>query len=352
MATRTTFGPGRVNLVGDHTDYNGGVALPMAVDLGVTVTFEPDDRGRLDVRAEGFGHAHLRLDGSSPDGDGSPPWAALIVAMVALARPSTGGDMSITSSLPVGAGLSSSAALCVALARAFDVEGPPLAVARLCRAAEHRVGAPVGLMDPWVSAGGSAGHALLLDFALEVARPVPLPADVEVVVVDSGEQRTLRTSAYAARVAECEAAAAVIGPLPQAGDADLLGLRDPTLRRRARHVAHECRRVQAVAAAFGADDAAEAGRQMTESHRSLAEDFEVSTPAIDALVAELGRRPGVLGARLTGAGFGGCVVALARPGALDAPSLGLGRRAWRVEASDGAYAAPPGTVPQRQTSGG
>jgi galactokinase len=192
-------------------------------------------------------------------------------------------------------------------------------------------------MDPLVCAGGRQGHALLIDFATLATRQVPMPAETEVVVVDSGHRRALRDSGYATRVAECEAAAAVIGPLGLAGAADLTALRDPLLRRRARHVITECERVRRCAAAFAAGDLGQAGALMTESHRSLADDFDVSTPEVDALVAHLESLGGVFGARMTGAGFGGCVVALGRPGAVD-----LGRlpgRGWRVEATDGTVAA-------------
>jgi galactokinase len=165
---------------------------------------------------------------------------------------------------------------------------------------------------------------------------VPVPTDAEVVVVDSGRPRAVRSSAYLARVAECEAAEAIVGPLGSATGADLAGLRDPVLRRRARHVVTECARVRATAEALAASDLVEAGRLMGESHRSLATDFEVSTPELDGLVADLEARPGVLGARMTGAGFGGCVVALSRLGALEVGELS--QPAWRVLPADGTYA--------------
>ncbi|MBV8463436.1 MAG: hypothetical protein JO368_09085 [Acidimicrobiales bacterium] len=348
------FAPGRVNLIGDHTDYNAGVALPMAVQLGVTVTYVPTDDAHLDVSSTELGRARVplggrwdadadRAGGTGADGDvsddGLPPWARLIAAVADLARPESGGRVSISSSLPTGAGLSSSAALTVALARAFGVEGSPVDVARLCQAAEHRIGAPVGLMDPWVCAGGRAGHALLLDFAATSARPVTLPAEAEWVVIDSGQPRSVRTSDYLERVAECEAATALIGPLGAATSDDLVGIRDARLRRRARHVVTECARVRTAAAALVAGDLPAVGQQMWASHRSLSSDFEVSTPELDELADELSRRPGVLGARLTGAGFGGCLVVLGRAGGVDAS--GLGRRSWRVSPSAGAYVPSP-----------
>ncbi len=329
-----------MNLIGDHTDYNLGVALPMAIGLGVTVEFRQADQPHITVSSTAFEDpVVIPLDLSAAEeiiGALEPPWARLVGAMVALARPDSGGTVHIGSTLPMGSGLSSSAALCVALAEVFGVTGALSVVARLCQEAERRSGVPVGAMDPLVCAGGHRGHALLIDFATMATRQVPVPADVDVIVVDSGQHRTLNSSQYAVRVAECEAAASIIGPLGSAGEADLVGLRDPLLRRRARHVVSECRRVRECADALTAGDLAAAGSLMIQSHRSLADDFEVSTDVLDALVEGLSARPGVFGARLTGAGFGGCVVALTRPNAVDPETLTA--PAWRVEASDGTMA--------------
>jgi galactokinase len=339
---RRVMGPGRVNLIGDHTDYNRGLALPMAIGLGVTVELTADDRPRLVVTSEAFDEpAEIPLDPIPGPAAGwpEPSWARLVAAMVALARPGSGGTLTITSTLPVGAGLSSSAALAVALAEVFGVGGTPESIARLCQAAEHRAGAPVGLLDPLVCAGGRSGHAMLIDFATLATRHVAVPGDAEIVVVDSGQRRTVRTSAYATRVAECERAAALIGSLGQATEADVNTIPDPVVRGRARHVVGECARVRDMAAALASDDLAGAGRLLAESHRSLAEDFAVSTPVLDALVEQLSRQPGVLGARMTGAGFGGCVVALTHTAALDVEAWPT--PAWRVRASDGTVAARP-----------
>jgi galactokinase len=338
-------GPGRVNLIGDHTDYNRGLALPMAVDLGVTVTFVPSGGGRLAVTSSAFaGTATVPVGGGGGGGGREPDpttlkpaWARLVAAVAALAPAPSGGRLTIESTLPVGSGLSSSAALVVALAEVFGVGGTPEDVARLGQRAEHAIGVPVGPMDPLVCAGGRAGHALLIDFDSLSVRPVPVPADVEVVVVDSGRPRTLTTSAYATRVAECEAAARLVGPLGLLDEADVGQLHDPVLRRRARHVVTECARVRETAGALAAGDLATAGARLSNSHRSLAEDFAVSTPELDELVARLGARPGVYGARMTGAGFGGCVVALTRPGAVDVDTWPT--RAWVVQAADGTVAA-------------
>jgi len=338
--TVTRTGPGRVNLIGDHTDYNAGLALPMAIGLGVTVVVSPATDATVTVTSDAYPGERAVLP-LAPDVYSlptmEPAWARLVASVVALARPAEGAVVHVTSTVPRGSGLSSSAALSVALLDAFGVDGDARVVAGLCREAEHRIGVPVGLLDPLACAGGRAGHALRIDFATDTTRDVPVPGSAEITVVDSGIRRDLRSSAYATRVAECEAAAAVVGPLGLAGPDDLAGLRDPLLRRRARHVVTECARVDAFAGALASGDLAGAGARMDESHRSLSEDFEVSTPAVDDLVASVRRRPGVLGARVTGAGFGGCLVVLGEPGALDPHELG--RPAWRVEAVDGTVTA-------------
>ena len=333
-------GPGRVNLIGDHTDYNQGLALPMAIGLGVTVEYTPTDAQTFMVTSDAYPGDQAVVP-IHPDVDAietlEPAWARLVMAVVSLARPERGGTLHITSTLPRGAGLSSSAALSVVLADLFGVEGDASVIAALCREAEHRIGVPVGLMDPLVCAGARAGYALRIDFATGGTTDVAIPPSAAIVVVDSGQRRDLRLSAYAERVAECDAAASVIGPLGLAGQADLVGLRDPLLRRRARHVVDECARVDAFAEALSAGDLIGAGARMDESHRSLAEQFEVATPELDALVTGLRSRPGVHGARMTGAGFGGCVVVLCSPGAID-PDV-LATPAWEVEAVDGIVAA-------------
>ncbi|HEX3541123.1 MAG TPA: galactokinase [Acidimicrobiales bacterium] len=323
------FAPGRVNLIGDHTDYTGGYVLPMAVQLGTTVTFDPGGPEVRLVSADDPEPAVVRIDVADPAAL-TPGWAQYVAAVVAEVRPAVGGRGQVRTTLPLGAGLSSSAALEVAVACALGLAGPPLALAQLCQRAEQRAsGVPCGIMDQLASAAGVAGHALLIDCATNDARPVPLPEAADVVAVHSGQSRRLATSAYAARRAECEAAAALIGPLRLARSADVETLAEARLRRRARHVVTENARVLAFAAALGRGELPAAGAIMDESHASLRDDFEVSSPALDALVARLQRTPGVFGARLTGAGFGGCAVALAEPGAL--------REGWHLTAVGGAH---------------
>jgi galactokinase len=269
-----------------------------------------------------------------------PPWARRVAGIVASVRPETGGTVLIRSNLPVGAGLSSSAALQVALSLALGYEGDALGLAVSCQRAEHAAtGMPSGIMDQLVSAAGVEGSALLIDFAKLEWEPVALPGEAEIIVVHSGEKRTLDQTGYRARCAECEAASFHLGALGTLGAEAVLGLPDPLLRRRARHVVTECDRVRWFAEAVRAGDLAEAGRLMLASHASLARDFEVSTPALDALVEKLSSLPGVYGARLTGGGFGGCVVALAAPGALDTSDFPT--PAWKVRPSAGALRKQP-----------
>jgi galactokinase len=328
MSTTTAFAPGRVNLIGDHTDYAGGLACPIAVDLGTTVTVE---RGGDDVRLVSDQQplpAVVPLDVADP-AVVRPKWARYVAGVVCATRPPIGATGTIASTVPVGAGLSSSAALELSVALALGFSGTPLELALAAQRAEHAaVGVPCGLLDQLASASGREGHAMVVDFASLDVTYVPLPPDCEVVVVHTGVARELAGSAYAERRAACERAAAEAGPLATATVDDVARIADDVLRRRARHVVTESARVRAFAAALSSGDLATAGRLMTESHASLAADYEVTTEALDALAARLGSVPGVFGARMTGAGFGGCVVALARPGA-----LGEG---WRVRAVGGA----------------
>lgn len=320
--------PGRVNLIGDHTDYMGGLVMPMAVDLATTI------RGH-----RGGGSVHLVSDRSDldvhlslPVGEVArvqPPWGRFVAAVAAELRTTTGLAGTVSSTVPVGGGLSSSSALTVAAALALGATGTPAELAELCRRAETAAtGVPCGIMDQLCIASGVEGHALLIDCATLEVTPVPVPGNAAVWVVDSGQSRRLEGSEYAERRARCEEAARLVGPLPHAEIGDIEALVDPVLRARARHVRTECDRVRGFAAALRAGDLVRAGELMVASHASLRDDFEVSTPVLDELVERLCATDGVHGARLTGAGFGGCVVALAEPG--------VTVDGWRVRPSAGA----------------
>lgn len=329
------FAPGRVNLIGDHTDHTGGLVLPMAIDLGTTVVGE---RGGDEVvlRSDWAGDVvRVPLDVADP-ASVAPEWGRFVAAVVAALRPTEGLVGAVTTTLPVGAGLSSSAALEVAVAAALGADlADPVGLARACQRAEQAAtGVPCGVMDQLASAAGVTGHALRIDCHELTVAPVPVPDDVEVWVVHSGEPRSLAGSAYAERAAACQQAESAVGPLRLAALGDLDAIEDPEVRRRARHVVTENARVDALVAALEAGDAAAIGEVMAASHASLRDDFEVSTPALDALVADLAATPGVLGARLTGAGFGGCAVALTAQGtALPHQHT---HRSWKVTPSNGA----------------
>jgi len=311
------FAPGRVNLIGEHTDHTGGRCLPFAVSMGVRVEARREGDRVLLSSHEVPGVVDVPLDVADPAGV-EPAWGRYVAGVVAEVRPAVGLTGGVRSDVPVGAGMSSSAALEVALALALGFEGEVEALAARCQAAEQRAsGVPCGILDQLASAAGRDGHAFVLDCTTLERTYVPVPDGIEVRVVHSGQARTLAGSAYAERRAQCEAAEAVVGPLRLTTTADLDALDDPVLRRRARHVVTENQRVLDAADALRASDAAGLGALLDESHRSLRDDFEVSTPVVDATVERLRARPGVHGVRVMGGGFGGCVVAVTVPGALD-----------------------------------
>ena len=328
---RTAVAPGRVNLIGDHTDYTGGLVLPMAIPLATTVTVDVGGDRIVLRSADEPDAVDLPLVPEDP-ASVLPVWGRIVAAVAAEVCPAAGVTGTVTTTLPIGAGLSSSAALEVAVALALghrpDARRERALLAQ--RAEQLATGVPCGIMDQLVVCEAEAGAALLIDCRSLETTSVTLPEGVAVQVVHSGQPRTLAGSAYAARRASCEAAEVVVGPLRGASPADLDHL-PAELRRRARHVVSENRRVLAFADALAAGDAATAGRLMDESHRSLAEDYEVSTPALDELCDRLRAVPGVHGARLTGAGFGGCVVALVDA---ELPAGRLG--GWRCAPAAGA----------------
>jgi galactokinase len=322
------FAPGRVNLIGDHTDHQGGLVLPIAIDRGTTVT---GTQGGNSVRLRSDdeeGRVEVQVGGGHPPAPGAT-WGRYVSAIVELERPAQGFVGNISTTLPLGAGLSSSAALELAVALALGFDGSPLELAQLCQRSEYlAVGVPCGIMDQLASAAGVSDHALLIDCHDTSIDLVPMPEGVDVLVVDSGQRRSLEETGYNQRLLECARAADEVGPLrllPGVG-----GITDPVARRRARHVVTEIIRVRAFADAFLASDVELAGELMLESHESMRADFEVSTPRLDELVRDLAAIPGIYGARLTGAGFGGSVVALAAHGAA------LPAGAILVRASEGA----------------
>ena len=313
--------PGRVNLIGDHTDYQGGLCLPIAIDREVRIAFAPRSDGRVRVRSADLpGTVDVTADGSTAIAGVDPAWgrgvAATLAVLAGRGRQPVGFDADITTTVPIGSGLSSSAAVGVALAltaatvAAFPLE--PIDLALVAQETEQLAsGVPCGLMDQLASVNGRAGHALLLDCRSLAITPIPIPPTVEILVVHSGLERRLEVSAYAERRAACEAAATRLG-VETLRNATIEQVADDPI---ARHVVTENARVAAFAEALARADMATCGALMLASHQSLRDDFAVSTPELDRLV-DLSVEAGALGARLTGAGFGGCVVALVSRGTL------------------------------------
>lgn len=303
--------PGRVNLIGDHTDYTGGLVLPMAIDRYTTIR---GTRTTKSVRLHSQNEPEtvdFELPVSSPD-KVTPSWGRYVAGVAAeMQNRALGFDGEISCTIPIGAGLSSSAALEVATALALGDMSSAVERAKLCQRAEFRaVGVPCGIMDQLTVASGIRDHALLIDCHELTILPVQLPNDAK-IVVQFIAQRKLASSSYGERVVQCAAAEKIIGPLRLAKLPSLSSITDETIFRRARHVVSENQRVRDFAMMLCTGDLKSAGQLMIESHNSLDRDFETSTPQMNSAVAAATSQPGVFGARMTGGGFGGCIVILA-----------------------------------------
>jgi galactokinase len=321
------FAPGRVNLIGEHTDYNDGLCLPFAIADGVTVAIEPGDDGTVEAWAADLGEHDVLPAGAPAPAAG---WRAFVRGTVAeLARaglPPRGGRLQISGTVPRGRGLSSSAALEVALALALlahagHPEPDRRDLARLCSRVEHDwVGARTGLLDQLAALFGRAGHAIRLDLRDLAVDPVPLDLGAwRLVVADSGVERAHAGSGYNERRRECRAACELLGVAAlRDADPDATARLPAPLDRRARHVLTENERVEAAVRALGRRDLAELGRLLDAAHASLRDDFEVSVPEVETTRERL-KAAGAAGARLMGGGFGGAVLALLPPGAAPPP---------------------------------
>jgi len=318
--------PGRVNLIGEHTDYNDGFVLPMALPFDLVIAAAAIDGSDVTATSEGFGSTSFNL---SDDPLATPGWGRYLhgmgVMLSGAGHRTQAWTGCVETDIPTGASLSSSAALEVAAGLAFiggaDSTVTPLELARLGQRVENEIfGLPTGIMDQLVSASAIAGTALLIDCRTLQQRAVPLPEEAVVVVMDTGTRRELVDSAFGDRQRDCADAARVLGvtALRDATMSDLGRVNGhETLVRRARHVITENERTCAAAAAMEIGDAPALGHLMNESHRSLAGCFEVSGPALDAIVAAAQAAPGCYGARMTGGGFAGCAVALVERDALE-----------------------------------
>jgi galactokinase len=345
--------PGRVNLIGEHTDYNEGFVLPIAIDRATFIA----GRSRSDQTVRVYSANFDEEDSFTLDRierSAERPWSNYVRGVVKglLARdlPLTGADLLVESDVPLGAGLSSSASLEVAVGYAFqllnniNLLGEELAL--LAQGAENSfVGMQCGIMDQFMSALGRAGHALLLDCRDLSYRTIPIPPDVRVVVCDSGVRHTLVGSEYNERRAACHEAVQLlrtrlpkisalrdVSPAQLQANADVL---PPAILLRARHVVSEIDRTRRAAEALEQGELVRFGQLMLESHVSLRDDYEVSVPEIDTLVELARALPGCYGSRITGGGFGGSTVSLVRVGDVNSFAAEL---AARYNASTGATA--------------
>jgi len=318
------YAPGRVNLIGEHTDYNGGMVLPAALPIGIEVAIRPRSDDRICVASSDFdGVIEASLSSKSAGG-----WADYAIGGALHAKAKgllTGGvDIAVRSSMPYGGGLSSSAALIVAVLKAArkaagaQIDDRDIAI--LARAVETDfIGVPVGIMDQMAVAVAAPGFALALDTKTLDFEPIALPDAFHMAVVHSGFERELKDGRYAARKTECDAArdALAIDDICLLSDDELAHAQlDAPLDKRVRHCVSEHRRTRAAAHALKSGAMEAFGALMNESHASMRDDFEMSLAGIDALVDDA-RRTGAIGARLTGGGFGGCIVACVPKTALE-----------------------------------
>lgn len=322
--------PGRVNLIGEHTDYNDGFVLPMAIDRATWIALSPRNDGQVEIYSLDFDQTVSFSLGHFEKSD--VRWLEYFKGVAWVLQEAghrlNGWTGVVTGDVPIAAGLSSSASVELATARAFattsGLDWQPAAMARLAQRAENQwVGMNCGIMDQMISAAGVAGTALLIDCRTLDTENVPLPPGTVIVVLDTATRRGLVDSAYNERRKQCEAAAQFFG-VPALRDVSLAEFErraaelDDLTRRRARHVISENERTLAAAQAMKAGDAEKLGQLMNASHLSLRDDFEVSSDALNVMVECAQAQAGCYGARMTGAGFGGCAVALVRADAADA----------------------------------
>jgi len=346
------WAPGRINLIGEHTDYSGGLVLPAAIELGLAIAVRP---GQEHVRMSSttFGDAApFAADGSGPRISGWGRFGQAVAAELdQLGRPAIGLEATVSSTLPAGSGLSSSAALEVGIALALcavaDFELDALDLAAACQRAEREaVGVPCGILDQAASLLGRAGQAIMLDCRSTEHVYVSVPADAAFLIVDSGVDRSLEHTGYSTRRSELERGLAQLG-VDSPRDlslSDIDGL-DEVPERRLRHVITENDRVARFAAALQDGDLPAAGQLMSASHASLRDDYMVSIPELDRLVVQA-QEHGALGARMLGGGFGGSVLALARTDQAEAIATAMAdatnarRPPLVVHASAGALVRP------------
>jgi len=358
MSDITTFAPGRVELLGNHTDYNAGVVLSAAIQLGITATGRRRDDGVIRLTSDGMEEVTIPAGGELARSGKWSDYPLGVAEMLAQAGGQRGGfEAHFSSTLPLGAGLSSSAALEVAtavlLTRLYPIDMSPLDLAKVCRRAENEfVGVSCGLLDQVSSLFGQRDHIVFLDCRAETVEPVPFPSHLGLLIVHSGVKHALTGGEYNERRDQCFEAARLMG-VPALRDVTSAALDAADLpeivRRRAAHVVGENERVFLALDALRHGQGEKIGALMTASHRSSMHNFENSTPELDELVETAIAQPGCHGARLTGGGFGGAIVALVDLECADIVSdvivssyteqTGNHAVAYRCVASDGALAA-------------
>ena len=335
--THVVRAPGRVNLIGEHTDYNDGFVFPMAIEPEVRIVCRGRDDGTVRLASTAFPEQVVEFSVQTKIHPDEPEWANYVrgvaAQLVGAGIPLCGMDALVANTLPVGSGLSSSAAIeistGVALLTLAGLEMDPQRLALLAQKAEHTfAGVPCGIMDQTIVAGGRIGHAMLLDCRDLSKQYVGIDAkELRVVIVNSMVKHALTGGEYAERRGQCEQGVAHF----QVARPEVRALRDvtpdeveaaqgklpPVVYRRCRHVVTEIARTVKTAGLLNRRDYDEVGQLMLQSHASLRDDYEVSTPELDALVEEAATVKGVYGARMTGAGFGGCIVALVQPRAVE-----------------------------------
>jgi galactokinase len=361
---RIARAPGRVNLIGEHTDYNDGFVMPAAVEFSVCVAFGPRTDRKLVIHSEEFPE-HLEFDLDNLPQSRTVQWSDYVLGVAGILRQRghklTGGNLLVHGEVPIGAGLSSSAAIEVASALALlNLDGSQVSlpeIAKLCQLAENTfVGARVGIMDQFVSCMGKTGHALLLDCRSLEFQFVPLPAEIELVVCNTMVKHELATGEYNTRRAECEQGVSYFAKW----DSSIRALRDvsiellnqhrqdlpPTIWKRCSHVVHENQRTTAAARALADGDLDRMRGLMRESHESLKDLYQVSCRELDVMVEAAEGLTGFYGGRMTGGGFGGCTVNLVKKNqALQFASqiaeryrrqTGIDPQVYRCSAGDGA----------------
>ncbi len=349
--------PGRVNLIGEHTDYNEGWVMPLAIGLSCRAAIAMRNDAGVRLGSGQYGEvAEFALDSAAAPGHWAAPLAGVLAILAREYGLARGADLWLESEVPIGAGLSSSAAaqaaVALAAAEAVGLAIPRPELARVCqRASAEYAGVRCGIMDPYIALTGRAGMVLLLDTRALTERWLAWPEAACLIVCDSGARHDHATGEYNQRRAECEAAAAALAARAPGVRAlrdvsvetlaRAQGAMDATLWRRARHVVSENARVAAAAGALVAGDLERLGDLLNTSHASLRDDYQVSCAELDRLQAACVAQAGVYGARMMGGGFGGCVLALARPeraAAVQAAVAGAAARSWICRPAAGAEA--------------